>query len=178
MQPIYDILFTVVDVGSIVPTTVYVSFQVNARVVPLSSNLIINLFPSTGVPIGALIVNAVSNAVTLYWSAAEISGVSDAVVAVETTRGFIRLPLIEVESIVTLTVLLPTTILEVLTTTFDPTDNDVVLATIVFTVEFPTANVGTTLLGANVLPEEFHTSIWPLDGGCCYINRNGSCCVG
>ena len=53
----------VVAVGKVTPITVYVPSQVNALLVPLSSNLNINLSPSTGVPVGALIVNPAANAV-------------------------------------------------------------------------------------------------------------------
>jgi hypothetical protein len=59
---------------------VYVAFQVNVRVVPLSNNLNINLVPSVGVPVGALIVNAEANAVNEYMSYDATSGVTDAAV--------------------------------------------------------------------------------------------------
>ena len=66
MQPTYNILFEVVDDGIVTPIAVYVPFQLKERDVPLSSILIISLLPSTGEPIGALIVNVWASAVTLY----------------------------------------------------------------------------------------------------------------
>ena len=62
-QPTYVVLLMVVAVGKVTPMTVYVAFQVNALLVPLSNNLNINLSPSNGVPVGALIVSPAANAV-------------------------------------------------------------------------------------------------------------------
>ena len=56
-------MLAVVVVGSVVPITVYVAFQVNVCGVPLSKMRKINLSPSTGVPVGALMVKVAANAV-------------------------------------------------------------------------------------------------------------------
>ena len=73
--------------GKVTPITVYVASQVNARAVPLSNNLNINLPPSTGVPVGALIVSPAANAVYAYISLTEIFGVKDDADAAEVTLG-------------------------------------------------------------------------------------------
>ena len=81
----------VVAVGKVTPITTYVAFQVNDLLVPLSNNLNINLSPSRGVPVGALIVSPAANAVYAYTSLADISGVKDDADAAEVTLGSMRL---------------------------------------------------------------------------------------
>ena len=49
---------------------------------PLSNNLNVNFCPSSGVPVGALIVSPVASAVKLYWSKEATSGVTDEAEAV------------------------------------------------------------------------------------------------
>ena len=66
------------------------AFQEIVCEVPLSRILKISLLPSTGVPVGAFIVNAAACAVRAYWSNDEMSGVMDAVEAVEETLGLMR----------------------------------------------------------------------------------------
>ena len=78
-------------VGSVTPIAVYVPFQFSVRVVPLSKIRNINLSPSTGVPIGALMPNVAANAVKAYTSYALISGVTDDADDVEDTLGSMRL---------------------------------------------------------------------------------------
>jgi hypothetical protein len=91
MHPTYVVLFAVVVVGMVTPIAVNVPSQVNALGVPLSNRRKTNLFPSTGVPVGALIARPAACAVTAYWSKDAISGVIEAVEAVLDTRGSIRL---------------------------------------------------------------------------------------
>ena len=70
--------------------TVNVAFQEIPLAVPLSSSLNINLLPSTGVPVGALMVIPTARAVTAYWSNEAISGLIVAVDAVVDVLGLIR----------------------------------------------------------------------------------------
>ena len=57
----------------------------------MSNILKISLLPSTGVPVGALIVSAAACAVRLYWSKDDISGVNDAVDVAVDVLGSMRL---------------------------------------------------------------------------------------
>lgn len=77
-------------VGKDTPIAVKAAFQVIALAEPSSRNLKVNLLPSTGVPLGALIVIALAKAVTLYWSAVWIFGVMDVGEAAVDTLGLIR----------------------------------------------------------------------------------------
>jgi hypothetical protein len=90
MHPTYVILLATVVVGNVKPMATYVAFHVNARAVPLSSKRKISLLPSTGLPVGALIVKALAKAVKLYWSTVAMSGVIDAAELVVLTLGFTR----------------------------------------------------------------------------------------
>ena len=66
--PTYVVLLAVVAVGSVTPIAVYVAFQDNVCDVPLSKSLNSSLSPTTGVPVGALIVSAAASAVYPYRS--------------------------------------------------------------------------------------------------------------